>query len=76
MAPRGSRYFGNRLLDFWERHVGPAAWTSALEQAAKLRADGYFVRIVKVGRVCPDFCVYRLHNGDSTPAAGHGQRTE
>jgi hypothetical protein len=51
------------MLDFWERHVGPTARTNALAQATKLRGEGYFVRIVKVGRVCPDFCVYRLHNG-------------
>lgn len=63
MAPRGSRYFNSRMLDFWERHVGPTARTNALAQATKLRGEGYFVRIVKVGRVCPDFCVYRLHNG-------------
>ena len=65
MAPRGSRYFGNRLFDFWERHLGHAARLDALAQAEKLREEGYFVRIVKVGRIYPDFCIYRLHNGDS-----------
>jgi hypothetical protein len=69
MAARGSRYFkigGHlRLLDFWERHVGPTARTSALQQTSRLRADGYFVRIVKVGRIRPDYCVYRLKNEDS-----------
>jgi hypothetical protein len=65
MAPRGSRYFGMRLYDFWERHVGPTARSSATEQAAKLREDGYFVRIVKVGSILPDWVVYRLKNEDS-----------
>lgn len=65
MARRGSRYFGKRLYDFWERHVGPTARACALQQAAKLREDGYFVRIVKVGSILPDWVVYRLKNGDS-----------
>ena len=66
MAKRGSRYFDGRLLDFWERHVGAAARTGACAQAERLRKEGYFVRIVKVGRVYPDYCVYRLHNGGAS----------
>jgi hypothetical protein len=65
MAPRGSRYFGYRLFDFWERHVGLDAKSSAVKQSQQLRAAGYFVRTVKVGCYMPAFCVYRLKNEDS-----------
>lgn len=70
MAPRGSRYFGMRLFDFWERHTGPDAKAGAAQQAEQLRDEGYFVRIVKVGDLFPNWCVYRLKDDDSRRYGG------
>lgn len=66
----GARLYDGRQLILHDRYVGLGARGRAADEAARLRADGYFVRVHKVFSLLTDvgevgdFMLYSLKNED------------